>query len=103
MACAICDCDNHPNRICPTCVTCIGDHTITADYDEIHTEYIDRNGVTRVIQYAEEDDVQACSVMRTKPHYVYSARTGELTLVKSTHSTSEAATDWDMIADAFGL
>ncbi len=103
MACAICDCDNHPNQICPTCVNCIGDHTITADYDEIHTEYIDRNGVTRVIQYAEEDDVQECTVVRTKPHYVYSARTGELTLVKSTHSTSASDVDWDMIADAFGL
>ena len=103
MACAICDCDNHPNDVCPTCVTCIGDHTITADYDEIHTEYVDREGVTRVIPYVEDDDVQACTVVRTKPHYVYSARTGELTLVKSTHSTSDTDTDWEMIADAFGL
>ena len=104
MACAICDCDNHPNDVCPTCVTCIGDHTITADYDAVHTEYIDRNGVTRVIQYAEDDDVvEECTVVRTKPHYVYSARTGELTLVESTHSTQEADVDWDMIADAFGL
>jgi len=103
MACAICDCDNHPNDVCPTCVTCIGDHTITADYDEIHTEYVDSTGVTRVIQYVEDDDVKECTVVRTKPHYVYSARTGELTLVKSTHSTSDTDTDWDMIADAFGL
>jgi len=105
MACAICDCDNHPNDVCPTCVTCIGDHTITADYDEIHTEYVDTDGVTRVIPYAEEDDdvVQEPSVVRTKPHYVYSGRTGELTLVKSTHSTSDTDQDWDMIADAFGL
>ena len=103
MACAICDCDNHPNRICPTCVTCIGDHTVTADYDAVHTEYIDRTGVTRVSPYVEDDDVKECTVVRTKPHYVYSARTGELTLVKSTHSTSDTDTDWDMIADAFGL
>ena len=103
MACAICDCDNHPNRICPTCVNCIGDHTVTADYDEIHTEYVDTDGVTHPIAYAEDDVVQECSVMRTKPHYVYSGRTGELRLVESTHSDEEAVTDWDMIADAFGL
>jgi len=101
MACAICDCDNHPNRICPTCVTCIGDHTVTADYDEIHTEYIDRNGVTHPIEYT--DVVEECTVRRTKPHYVYSGRTGELRLVESTHSTSDTDQDWDMIANAFGL
>ena len=104
MACAICDCDNHPRDVCPTCVTCIGDHTITADYDAVHTEYVDTDGVTHPIAYAEEDDVvEECTVRRTKPHYVYSARTGELTLVKSTHSASDTDTDWDMIADAFGL
>ena len=96
-------------------MTCIGDHTITADYDEIHTEYIDRNGVTHPIEYVEHDACgtdeccQACDTAevtvntRTKPHYVYSARTGVLTLVESTHSDEEAVTDWDMIADAFGL
>jgi len=101
MACAICDCDNHPNRICPTCVTCIGDHTVTADYDAVHTEYVDTDGVTHPIAYT--DDVEECSVMRTKPHYVYSGRTGELRLVESTHSDPEDVTDWYMIADAFGL
>ena len=84
-------------------MTCIGDHTVTADYDEIHTEYVDTDGVTHPIAYAEDDVVQECSVMRTKPHYVYSGRTGELRLVESTHSDEEAVTDWDMIADAFGL
>ena len=84
-------------------MTCIGDHTITADYDAVHTEYVDSDGVTRVIAYAEDDVVEECSVVRTKPHYVYSGRTGELTLVESTHSVEEADVDWDMIADAFGL
>ena len=82
-------------------MTCIGDHTITADYDAVHTEYVDTEGATHPIEYA--DVVEECTVRRTKPHYVYSARTGELRLVESTHSDEEADVDWDMIADAFGL
>ena len=53
--------------------------------------------------FIEDDVVEECTVRRTKPHYVYSGRTGELRLVESTHSDEEAVTDWDMIADAFGL
>ena len=99
MTCDICDCDDHPNRVCPTCVNCIGHHNTEADYDQVHTEYVDRDGVTCIIEYVEGTE----DAPRTKPHYRYNGRTGEITQVDAVQSSTTGDADVDMIAESFGL
>ena len=54
MSCDICDCEDHPNRPCKTCKNCIGHFKSEADYNEIHYESIDKDGVVQKIDYEEE-------------------------------------------------
>ena len=107
MTCDICDCDDHPNQVCPTCVNCIGHHTTEADYDHVHAEYVDRDGVTQVIDYddhVEEEVIEQCTAApRTKPHYRYNGATGEITQVDAVQSSTTGDADVDIIAEAFGL
>ena len=99
MTCDICDCEEHPDTVCPTCVNCIGNHTTVADYDQIVWEYVDQDGVTQQMHY-EQDDVDD---IRTKPHYRYNGRTGEITLVDAEQSSITGDLTADMIAESFGL
>ena len=107
MTCDICDCDDHPNRVCPTCVNCIGHHTTEADYDQVHTEYVDRDGVTQMIDYdddVEEEVIEQCTAApRNKPHYKYNGKTGEITLVDQDDYRTTCDVEADIIAEAFGL
>ena len=103
MLCDICDCDVHPNRVCPTCVNCIGSHVQWADYDHIHTEFVDRDGVTHEIVYDDEEIVEEVVLTGTKPHYRYNGKTGEITLVESQEPSAHKDDDWHMIAESFGL
>ena len=107
MTCDICDCEEHPNTVCPTCVNCIGNHTTVADYDQIVWEYVDQDGVTQVIDYvddAEEEVIEQCTAApRTKPHYRYNGVTGEITLVDAVQSSNTGDVGVDIIAEAFGL
>ena len=107
MACDVCDCDDHPNTVCATCLNCIGHHTISADYDQILYEYTDADGVTHDIVYEEDDitdvpDQETCTV-KTKPHYRYNGKTGEITLVDAVESSTTGDLTADLIADSFGL
>ena len=99
MTCDICDCEEHPNTVCPTCVNCIGNHTTVADYDQIVCEYVDQDGVTQQMHY-EQDCVHD---IRTKPHYKYNGRTGEITLVDAVESSITGDPTADLIAESFGL
>jgi len=81
MACDLCNCEDHLNQPCLTCLNCIGDYTLTADYDEDHTDYTEQS----------TDDQQNSTVVTTKPRYTYNARTGEIREVE----------DW--VAESFGL
>ena len=107
MTCDICDCEEHPNTVCPTCVNCIGNHTTVADYDQIVWEYVDQDGVTQVIDYvddAEEEVIEQCTAAsRHKPHYRYNSVTGEITQVDAVQSSNTGDVDVDIIAEAFGL
>ena len=103
MLCDICDCAAHPNQVCATCVNCIGSHVQWADYDHVHTEFVDGDGVTQAIVYAEEDITQDTVCTRTKPHYRYNGKTGEITLVDAVESSTTGDLTADLIADSFGL
>ncbi len=107
MTCDICDCDDHPNQVCPTCVNCIGHHTTEADYDHVHDKYVDQDGVTQVIDYdddaEEEVKIEEAVLTRNKPHYRYNGVTGEITLVDAVQSSNTGDVDVDIIAEAFGL
>ena len=98
MACDLCNCDDHPNQVCAGCLNCTQHYQQSCDYDHTHTEYVDREGVTHPIEYAEDDTV---IVPRTKPHYAYCGKTGEIREVSATVTHTDR--DWDVIADAFGL
>ena len=106
MRCDICDCAAHPNQVCATCVNCIGSHVQWADYDHVHTEFVDVDGVTQAIVYemdAEEDITQDTVCTRTKPHYRYNGATGEITLVDAVESSTTGDLTADLIAESFGL
>ena len=107
MTCDICDCEEHANTVCPTCVNCIGNHTTVADYDQIVWEYVDQDGVTQVIDYvddAEEEVIEQCTAAsRHKPHYRYNGKTGEITLVDQDDDRTTGDVEADIIAEAFGL
>ena len=107
MTCDICDCEEHPNTVCPTCVNCIGNHTTVADYDQIVLTYVDQDGVTQVMDYdddAEETVIEQCTVApRNKPHYGYNGKTGEITLVEADDDGKSGNANVDIIAEAFGL
>ena len=107
MTCDICDCEEHPNTVCPTCLNCIGNHTTVADYDQIVLTYVDQDGVTQVMDYddgAEETVIEQCTVApRNKPHYRYNGKTGEITLVEADDDGKSGNADVDIIAEAFGL
>ena len=107
MTCDICDCADHPNSVCPTCANCIGHHTISADYDEIHYESYDEHGTAHAIVYAEDDTepviAQDTVKPRTKPHYRYNGKTGEITLVDADDDRTTGDVEVDIIAEAFGL
>ena len=103
MRCDICDCAAHPNQVCATCVNCIGSHVQWADYDHVHTEFVDGDGVTQAIVYAEEEIPEDTVCTRTKPHYRYNGRTGEITLVDAVQSSTTGDSTADLIADSFGL
>jgi hypothetical protein len=62
MTCAVCDCDDHPNRPCE-CLNCIGNYQKTADYNKDHT------------QLSTEHSTDSDTVDH-KPRYVYSGKTG---------------------------
>ena len=77
-----------------------------ADYDHIHTEFVDRDGVTHEIQYDDEEIVEEAEevvITGTKPHYRYNGKTGEITLVESQEPSAHQDDDWHMIAESFGL
>ena len=59
---------------------------------------MDREGVTHPIEYTDTDTV---ITPRTKPHYAYCGKTGEIREVSTTVTYDDD--DWEMIADAFGL
>ena len=106
MRCDICDCEAHPNQVCPSCANCIGSHVQWADYDHVHTEFVDGDGVTQAIVYemdAEEDITQDTVCTRNKPHYRYNGRTGEITLVDAVESSTTGDLTADLIAESFGL
>ena len=107
MTCDICDCEEHPNTVCPTCVNCIGNHTTVADYDQIVLTYVDQDGVTQQMDYVDdaeqEVNVEEAVCTRTKPHYRYNGRTGEITLVDAVESSTTGDLTADLIADSFGL
>ena len=103
MLCDICDCAAHPNRVCATCANCIGSHVQWADYDHVHTEFVDRDGVTQAIVYADEELAEDTVCTRTKPHYRYNGATGEITLVDAVESSTTGDLTADLIADSFGL
>ena len=98
MACDLCSCEDHPLAPCPTCLNCTQHYQQVSDYDHTHTEYVDGEGVTHAIEYVQDDVVMA---PRTKPHYAYCGKTGEIREVSVTVTHDDD--DWDMIADAFGL
>ncbi len=107
MTCDICDCEEHPNTVCPTCVNCIGNHTTVADYDQIVWEYVDQDGVTQQMNYdddaEEEVKIEEAVLTRNKPHYRYNGRTGEITLVDADDDRKSGDVEVDIIAEAFGL
>ena len=107
MTCDICDCKEHPNTVCPTCVNCIGNHTTVADYDQIVWEYVDQDGVTQQMNYdddaEEEVKIEEAVLTRNKPHYRYNGRTGEITLVDADDDRKSGDVEVDIIAEAFGL
>ena len=107
MTCDICDCEEHPNAVCPTCVNCIGNHTTVADYDQIVWEYVDQDGVTQQMNYdddaEEEVKIEEAVLTRNKPHYRYNGRTGEITLVDADDDRKSGDVEVDIIAEAFGL
>ena len=107
MTCEICDCEEHPNTVCPTCVNCIGNHTTVADYDQIVLTYVDQDGVTQVIDYDDDAvkqvEIEEAVLTRNKPHYRYNGKTGEITLVEADDDGKSGNADVDIIAEAFGL
>lgn len=62
MACDLCNCEDHPNQPCATCLNCVGHYRQDSDYDQVHT-------ATSVEHNKDSESVG-------KPHYVYDARTG---------------------------
>ena len=107
MTCDICDCEEHPNTVCPTCVNCIGNHTTVADYDQIVLTYVDQDGVTQVMDYDDDAEkqveIEEAVLTRNKPHYRYNGKTGEITLVDADDDRKSGDVDVDIIAEAFGL
>ena len=107
MTCDICDCEEHPNTVCPTCVNCIGNHTTVADYDQIVLTYVDQDGVTQVMDYDDDAEkqveIEEAVLTRNKPHYRYNGKTGEITLVDADDDRITGDADVDIIAEAFGL
>ena len=107
MTCDICDCEEHPNTVCPTCVNCIGNHTTVADYDQIVLTYVDQDGVTQVMDYDDDAEKQVeigeAVLTRHKPHYRYNGKTGEITLVEADDDRTTGDVETDIIAEAFGL
>ncbi len=84
MACDSCNCDNHPNKPCPTCLNCVGHYEHDADYDEVHVD-------------ADSELV----ILNTKPRYRYNAKTGEITEVSRIVEHDDD--DGDVVRQAFGL
>ena len=78
MSCDICDCEDHPNRPCPTCKNCVCHYVQTADYDEVHYDFSDKQ--------------------TKKPHYKYNGKSGKITEVVKNKNTI----DIDFIMDTFG-
>ena len=107
MTCDICDCEEHPNTVCPTCVNCIGNHTTVADYDQIVLTYVDQDGVTQVMDYDDDAEkqveIEEAVLTRNKPHYRYNGKTGEITLVEADDDRTTGDVETDIIAEAFGL
>ena len=64
MACDLCNCEDHPNQPCSTCLNCVGHYVKDCDYDKTHTQQKELDW--------DSDTVDV------KPHYVYDARTGEI-------------------------
>ena len=71
MACDLCNCDDHPNQPCATCLNCVGHYAEMADPWEDHTDYT----------VESTQDQQNSTVVAQKPHYRYNARTGKVTEV----------------------
>ena len=68
MACTLCNCEDHLNQPCATCLNCIGDYTLTADPNQDHTDYTEQS----------TEHTQNSTTVHTKPRYTYNARTGEI-------------------------
>jgi len=84
MACDSCNCDNHLNKPCPTCLNCVGHYTHDADWDEVHYDF-----------------TTTLTVLNTKPHYRYNAKTGEITEVSRIVEDNDD--NDDVVRQAFGL
>ena len=84
MACDSCNCDNHPNKPCATCLNCVGHYEHDADWDQVHDD-------------ADSEPV----ILNTKPHYRYNAKTGEITEVSDV--VRDDNDDGDVVRQAFGL
>ena len=66
MACDSCNCSDHPNKPCPTCLNCTQHLQLQADWDETH-----------------DDQDSELVMLNTKPHYKYNGKTGEITAVSN--------------------
>ena len=86
MSCDLCNCEDHHNRPCPTCLNCTQHFSSEADYDEVHYDF-------------SEDTAHSTG----KPHYKYNGKTGEITLVDAVQSSTHTDSEADIIAEAFGL
>jgi len=84
MACDSCNCDDHLNKPCATCLNCVGHYEHDADWDEIHDDF----------------DTELV-ILNTKPRYKYNGKTGEITEVSNIVEHDDA--DHTVVRQAFGL
>ena len=84
MACDSCNCSDHLNRPCPTCLNCVGHYEHHADWDQVHV-----------------DQDSELVMLNTKPHYKYNGKTGEITQVSAVVAVDDD--DQAVVRQAFGL
>ena len=84
MACDSCNCKDHLNQPCATCLNCTGHYEHHADWDEIH-----------------DDQDSELVILNTKPRYKYNGKTGEITAVSNIVRDDDD--DGDVVRQAFGL